>query len=454
MTHYDDEILSRFALEPSLADDREGITAHLGDCEVCRGRLEAFATVDEAMRSDETWTQVESLHARPRRLDEAIALKAHLDDEDRAAERLVSPLLSSPLRFRDANLAENPKARHAGVVRYLCATAHGLHEQRPEFSLLLARTAYAIALTLENRLCMALSLREAANAFRYLGRFAEALKALGHAEKLFDETAGSDPHDIAIVWFIRATVWMELGQLEDARALSARAANVFRDYGDLLRELGALLVEACCLYFAGNNASAAPAYEALAARARAEGNQNILARAMNDAANVYLNLEQFEKAERSYVEALVLFDELGLATEKVRVGWSLALVLVRRGDLARGAVRLDEARAELQRLGLLNDHGLATLDWAAVRLALGERAGVAEACRNILMRFESEGMMKNARLALAYVHEALARSTATPALLRQVRTYLERLPAHPTEAFVPVPENLSGPSHSDARSRY
>lgn len=445
MSHLDDDTLSRFSVDLALVDDPDSVAAHLHDCDVCHARMAVLAEVDEAMRHIDTWTQVEGLVTRSARLDEALALKARLDEEDRAAARLLAPLLASPIRFRKANVTESPKARHAGVVRHLCAAAHRMHEERPQFSLLLARTAYAIAFRLEDsphmprRLCMALSLREGANAFRYLGRFGEALKALDDAEKLFDGSAGADPHDVAIVWFVRATVLVELGQLDDARTLARRAARVFRDYGDGFRELGALLVEAHCFYFSGNNVDAAPAYEAVAVRARTAGDRNILARALNDAANVYLNLERFDEAEQSYIEALVLFDELNLATEKARVGWSLALVLVRRGQLAQGAGRLDAARGELQRLGLINDHALATLDWAAVRLALGEAAGVAEACRSIVVRFESEGMMKNARLALAYVQEALARRTATPALLRQVRSYLERLPLHPDVTFVPQP---------------
>jgi tetratricopeptide (TPR) repeat protein len=445
MSHYDEDTLYLYGLDPSLVDDAEGVATHVRGCDGCRARVETIVELDAAMRQEETWTQAETLRTRSAGLETALALKARMDAEDRAAERLVAPLLVAKTKFRDAKLAENPKARHAAAVRYLCAAAHDLHEKRPQFSLLIARTAYAIAFTLENgpetsrRWCMALSLREGANAFRYLGRFAEALKALNDAEPLFDESPGSDPHDIAIVWLIRATVLMELGQLEEARNLSRRTARVFRDYGDSFRELGALLVEASCLYFSGNNADAALAYEAVAARARADANRSVLACAVNDAANAYLNLGDFEKAERSYTEALVLFDELGLATEKVRVEWSLALVLVRRGNLVKGAESLEAACGELQRLRLLNDHGLATLDWAAARLALGESAGVAEACKTIVVHFESQGMMKNARLALAYVHEALARRTATPELLRQVRTYLQHLPMRPDVVFVPTP---------------
>jgi tetratricopeptide (TPR) repeat protein len=444
MSHYDEDTLFLYGFDPSLVDDSEGIATHLRGCDGCRARVATIVELDAAMREEETWTQAETLLTRSAGLDDAVALKARLDAEDRAAERLIAPILAAQARFRDARLAENPKARHAGAVRYLCAAAHDMHEKRPQFSLLIARTAYAIAFTLENgpgtsrRSCMALSLREGANAFRYLGRFAEALKALSDAEPLFDESPGSDPHDIAIVWFIRATVLMKLGQLEDARREARRAAQAFRDYGDHTRELGALLVEACCQHLAGNDAEAAQVYEAVAARARAEGNRNILACAVNDAASAYLNLERFEEAQHSFIEALVLFDELGLATEKARVGWSLAIVLVRRGELAKGFAHLNTARAELQRLGLLDDHALATLDWAAAGLALGESAGIAEACKSIVVRFESEGMMKNARLALAYVHEALARRTATPALLQQVRAYLEHLPTHPNLAFVPL----------------
>src|SRR5206468_5369568 len=109
-----------------------------------------------------------------------------------------------------------------------------------------------------------------------------------------------------------------------------------------------------------------------------------------------------------------------------------------RGDLATGEERLAGARRELQELGMQNDHALATLEWAEVRLARGETEGVAAACRGMVVRFESEGMMKNSRLALAYVHEALARGTATPALIRHVRHYLEALPTRLDETFVPI----------------
>jgi tetratricopeptide (TPR) repeat protein len=440
--HYDDETLSRYGLDRNIVPNADAIKSHLDGCETCRGAFTVLMEIDEAMRDPRTWANVDALRARPARFEEALALKARIEAEDEAAARLLSPLLASPVRFRNASVSENPKAQTAGVVRYLCAAAHERHERSPDFSLELTLCAYAVALKLEKgpsasqRFCIALSLRERANALRYLGRFADALQALDSAEKLFDDTPATDPHDVAIVWLIRATVLMESERLEEARLLSRNAARVFRTYGDRSRELAALLVEALSLNFGGRNSEAAKAYELVAAKARAGGDRNLLARALNGTASAYLDLERLDEAESALIEALVIFEELDLTTEKVRVAWMLALVEVRRGDLAAGATRLDAARVELERLGLVNDHALATLDWAFARLAIGESAGVAAECQRIVMRFESEGMMKSARMALAYLHEALAAGNATPSLVSEVRKYLEHLPARPDVPFI------------------
>ena len=442
MKHYDEEALSRYALDRSLTPDGDAIASHLAECETCRRHFTDFADIDDAMRDPRTWASVDALRGHAGRFQEALAVKERIDDEDAAAARLISPLLRSPLRFRNAAIARNPKAQTAGVVRYLCAAANERHEKRPEFSLELTLCAYDVALSLgpaasaSKRFCMALSLRERANALRYLGRFTEALQALDSAEELFDEAPAADPHDIAIVQLIRATVFVESEHLEEAHLLSRKAARVLDQYGDRARELIALQVEATSLHYAGRNQEAVSAYERVAAKARAEGDRNLLARALSGAGSAYLDVEELDEAESSLVDALVILDELDLATERARVAWSLALIQVRRGDLDGGAIRLDAARTDLERLGIVNDHALATLDWAFARLALGRPHGVADACRRIAVQFESERMMKSARIALAHLHEALAVGRATPTLVSEVRKYLEHLPSRPDTPFV------------------
>lgn len=447
MKHCDEETLSRYALDRSLATDGDAVAAHLEECEVCRGQYIDFVEIDDAMRDPRTWASVDALRNEASRFHEALALKARIDAEDAAAARLLSPLLRSPLRFRNAAVIRNPKAQTAGVVRYLCAAANERHEKRPEFSLELTLCAYDVALALgatsssPKRFCMALSLRERANALRYLGRFTEALQALDSAEELFDESPATDPHDVAIVQLARATIFVESERLDEARRLSRQVARVFRKYGDRPRELTALLVEAISLTFGGRAADAVRVFEEIAEKARAEGDRRLLARALNDAGNAYFDMERFDDAESSLMQALVIFEDLDLETEKARANWTLALVVVRRGDLSAGMTHLDAVLIELDRLKLVNDHALATLDWAWARLAMGEISGVAEACKRIVVRFESEGMMKSARIALAYLHEALAAGNATPTLVSEIRRYLELLPSQPDTPFI-FPSNL------------
>ncbi len=444
MTHYDHEALSRFGLDPSLVDDPDALAAHLTNCEDCRDYFAVVTELDAALRDDETWAQVDALLTPSQRRSRMMALRTAIDAKEEDAARRLGPLLRTPLHFRGADVAANRKLWTAGAVRVLCAEANKRHEERPLFSLDIAKAAFTIARKLEKnsgtspRFCMALSLRERGNALRYLGRFGEALEALGYAEKLFDQTPASDPHDVAIVQLIRATVYMKSERLPEAIAHTRECLPVFRAYGDRLRELSALMIQGACLYLSGLNGDAVRVYEDVIACARAASDADILARGLSNAANSYTELSVLDTAERYYIEAIVLYEELGLVTEKARTTWALASVTVKRGDLATGARLLEAARLELHGLGMLSEHGLATLEWAEVSLALDQVEGVADACRGIVIRFESEGMMKSARLALAHVHQALAQGTATPAFLRHIRLYLEALPSRPNEPFVPL----------------
>src|SRR5689334_5063994 len=173
MKHCDEETLSRYALDRSLTTDGDAVADHLAECDTCLGQFTDFVEIDDAMRDPRTWANVDALLGHSDRFQEALELKARIDAEDAAAARLLSPLLRSPLRFRNAAVAQNPKAQTAGVVRFLCAAANKRHEKRPEFSLELTLCAHEIAQSLGQRFCIALSLRERANALRYLGRFTE-----------------------------------------------------------------------------------------------------------------------------------------------------------------------------------------------------------------------------------------------------------------------------------------
>jgi tetratricopeptide (TPR) repeat protein len=439
-SHVDDEELSLYALAPSLCDEREPIEQHVSLCTACRERLQLNEEIESAFRDSDVWAAVDQFLTRSARLEAARAEYLRIEKDDADAEALLEPLLKTLSRFRGADIDADSRFHTAAVVRKLCLAAHARHEKQPQFSLLITNAACRIALQLpkgrrERRLVLALAIRERANALRYLGRFAQGLKSLDDAEKLFDQSPGTDPFDLAIVGYIRATIYMKCERLSEGAELARNAAFAFHEYGDSLRELSAIMAEACCLALAGEPFRAVAAFERVITIARSTGEREMLARALQNAGVSYLSAGEPSKAVRCLLEAMAIFDEIGLATERARSMWKLATVLATEGKLAESARQLDQARAELLRLGLVNDAALATLEWAEVQLALSQPEGVADACSSIVIQFEVEGMRRNASLALAYLHETLRSGSATPSIVREVRAFLTELPNRPEIPF-------------------
>ena len=436
MTHYDDETLAAYALDRARVDDPDAVEKHLGVCISCREEVEAAREFDALSREVEMWDASDAIRTPRARLTEAMAQRNAIVAEEMTAHRLLAPYLKSPLRLRNKKLADDPRFWTAGVVRMLCVAARGEHERRPRFSRALAAQACEIAARLDppQPECAVQAYCERANALRYLGKFKEAERALAEAERLLPETPVAD-FDAAVINYIRATVWIESERAADAVALAQASARTFHSYGDHARELAAVMAEGTCLLFLGEARRAAHQFEHVISLARRSGDIVILARALNNAALAYERAKDLDRATAYYTEALALYEEMGIPTETARTRWSLAIILVERGDLAQGIYALDDARVELAAHGLTNDAALATLDWAQARMAAGISEGVAKACAHIMMTFGSEGMDRNARLALAYLHEALAAGTATTATVRHVREYLGTLPAAPDKPF-------------------
>jgi tetratricopeptide (TPR) repeat protein len=436
MSHPSDLDLDRHA---SGAADR-AVEAHVAECDDCRDYV-AHAREVDAMAHDRSWWQdVDRMLVPLRHLDTALAARTTIEAENVQTARRLAPLLKTPLRFLDADLPHDPAFRTPATVRMLCAEAFARLTQWPKFSLNLASAAREIAEQLNDPFLRAIALREEANALRYLGPFRDALAKLDQAAALFNAGDPADaPFDVAIVDYIRSAVLVQYDETtEDAVRCSRPVIATFRDYGDDTRELSARVVESIALYYLGQTAEALAAFEALIADARRLDEKLVLAYALKDAAVGYMDLGRLGEAALYQAEAVALFDELHGETEKVYIAWDLALLTVRRGELASGAMALDSCRNALLRLGLKNDHALATLDWAETRLSLGQAEGVAEACRQIMIEFEAEGMRHKAGVALDYALRALAAKQATPALIHDVRQYLTRLPRRPNISFTPA----------------
>src|SRR5258708_6844584 len=186
MTHYTEEELELFSIDPAAVPDRTGLESHLTDCEDCRRQLAFIEKIDAALRQELPWILSEEFRHQPVRTapDELFRLAETIDRERAEARALLQPLLQSQLAFRGAALEKQTVLHTSGLVHVLSDTASGLHEREPQFALAVADTAISIALTLARQGILrslgvlGVAWKERANALRLLGRFKDAEEAL------------------------------------------------------------------------------------------------------------------------------------------------------------------------------------------------------------------------------------------------------------------------------------
>jgi tetratricopeptide (TPR) repeat protein len=441
MSHYTEDELSAYALSPEAIDDREAVEQHVAACCDCRNTLDVIEAFDTALQDPLPWEMSESMPVRreapPALLDHARAIAT----ADARARELVMPLVDSAIRFRAAHIDDDPRFYTLAVMRLLSKVANGMHERQPQFGLVLADTALTIAEKLPTSLqaqsawYVGTAWKERANALRYLGRFKEADEALDRAEEAFESDDHVEPFDLAIVQYVRATLYCQMEKFEEAISCGQSAAETFHLYGDTRRYLSALLAEAGGYYSAVRDREAVALLLRIVSLARSSDELGILARALSNAANSYTRLREYEKASAYYADAIAAMNELDLPTESARLLWARGALNIEQGDYDSGIDELEHSRIQLQQLGMSNDAALATLDLVAGLLAAEQPERVPELCRAITLTFSSEGMMRNAKKALAYLNEAVTSGDATPDAVRHVRTFLEHLPDHPQEEF-------------------
>lgn len=444
-SHYDETALYDYLDDPESFRDRERLEQHLAGCQTCRAALDELRSFEEALSSTAMWDFADAVR-RHREPPEAIRSMAdRLAIEDADANLFLTPLLSSPAAFRRANVAGIVDLWTAGVVRKLCAVSRDLRERQPMHAVTLADAAVTIASQLDESYPRVLidDLRgtawlERANALRYLGRLPEALDALDIAEQAFGSTPVA-AYSIALVQYLRGAIDVELDRFDEARRLARQSAHVFRQFGENDRYVHARMLEACVLFHQNRFDSALELFRALLTPAKQLDDPATLARLYLNIANCNLALESFDDAHRELTQALSLYEALGLETEKIRTRWNLGSLLVRTGQVEEGITRLHDARREFERLGATTDAALVTLDIVEALLALERPREAGDLCGGLVESFTNSGMTGSALTALAFLREAVTTGSATPILVRHVRSYLEQRGDGPNPFLPPEP---------------
>jgi tetratricopeptide (TPR) repeat protein len=445
MSHYTEEELADYAFDPRGYREKVEIEGHLAVCPECRDRLAFIERIDGALREPIPWEISDDIRSETPPPPEVLRSRARIIDEEAAGARaLLSPLLTSPLPFRNARVENDARFHTTGAVAALYRAARELSERQPQFALLVVNAAVSVATklatarTLRSNLHFGRAYLERGWILFLIGRYKDAELSLDRAENIYDQEPEATGWDLAWVWLVRANIYVESERMGPGRLLALAAARQFRIFGDSVRYLNARLLLASVLFMEGDYRASAEAAEEIILLARPRRNLLLLGRALQNCAEAYLLVREFDKALPLYLEAYAIWDELGLDLERIRTNWSLATLDAETGKLDDGITRLDETYRALEALGVTNDAALARMQLGETLLRAGRPETVPDLLRDVVVNFVSEGMMRNARIALASLHEAIEQNRLSADLVRHVRTYIEQLPFQPTLAFVPL----------------
>lgn len=441
MKHYTEDELAWYAFNPETSGERQELERHLKDCGPCRETVEFIRTLDGALEEQTPWDVAVELEKALPTPQSLLSLADEIQTEQAHARELLRPLLDSHDRFRAAAIEADPAFQTSGVVRVLADIAETLRMKQPQFAMAMADAAIAIggSLRKSGRLRSVSYLgdawKERAIALAMIGKFHDAEDAAAEAEAAYAADPLATRHDLAIVQIVRANICIETDRLNDAEKLTASAALQFRSFGDTERYLNARVLQGNVYYTRRDYQNAAAVYEELIPIARKENLTVVLARALANAGETNACLGNYDAARRYFAESCVLWKELGNETDRVRANWSLSNILLNTGNVEEAIEGLEATYREFEALGIVNDAALSRLQLAEALLAGDRPEDVPAVLEGVVVAFSSEGLTRNANMALAYLREAVAANSIEAELIRDVRLYLEELPFAPERVF-------------------
>lgn len=442
--HYDDE-----ALIALIEANRAASDAHIPRCAACSDKVESFRTLAECLADAEVWdTRELRTEAVPATIATLRAFADRMADEDARAALILPELLAGPREEWMPRLQEHPEWRMAGVVRGLIRAAERAVDTMPPDAVAMSFMAAYIADHLVEapsapktllQLCGG-AWRDHAYALFYTGRFAEAQAAVTVAENYFNRCA-VDEYERARLGIVRSLVLRALERFDEASATAASSADAFAFFNDAHRHASARLAQVHLLFSRSDFLSAEAILQALDKELARTDDVDTHARVLGNLGYCSWKLGRVDDALRYHEASAALHETLGVATEAARIRWNVASILAGAGRIDEARRRFETLRDKFDELGMTSEATLVRLDIAEVILATGNFSEVEALCRAAMRSFEAAGISYTARAltALAYIQEAARQRTATPALVRHVRTYIRQLPQNANLLFAPPP---------------
>jgi tetratricopeptide (TPR) repeat protein len=373
----------------------------------------------------------------PARVAEFAAMGRRLRREKEEAADVVTRVLRDTPKEQWHALASRSELLTSGALDRLARLADEL-ERDPREGLAVAELATAIAEALpgdeypqvviaQHR---AQAWKDRGRALCYLSRYDEALRALDRADAVLARCGGL-AHDQAIVDFVRSIVLQHLRRFDEAEELLRVCREVFNDHGDVRSYRNCTVSAANLLVRRGEYRAA----RALLAGLLRDGDSEITARVRFALGWCAIHLGQPEEALDHFDDAQRRNVQLGAETEAIRASYGAGSALLRLGRLDEAMARLQYARTRFLIMTLVEEAGLSGLELVEVHMLRDELDEARRLAAGIVEEFANARLDRRAVAALAYLNDAIAASSATPEIVRNVHAFITELRADPTRQF-------------------
>jgi tetratricopeptide (TPR) repeat protein len=336
--------------------------------------------------------------------------------------------------------SSNEALHNTGALQQLSREVEAHLDSEPHTSLAIAEIATRTAELLPDTAYPGVVLAQArgiawkdrGQALCYLARYEEALRALDRAE-VYLQDFGALAHDVGIVRFVRATVLQHLRRFDEAQELLDSARTIFNDHGDVNLYRKCTAAAGNLLVRRGDYRAARETFHELLRDGDADPVSTAIAHAALGWCAIHLGsageaLHHFEDAEHRC-------RQLSRDLDTVRVTYGAGAALLRLGDVDRALERLHFARARFLEHALIEEAGLSGLEIVEAQMLRNEFESAKKLASAIVREFTEASLNRRAVAALAYLNDAIAASSATPAVVRNVGAYIISLRTYPDREF-------------------
>lgn len=437
--HYEEDVIIDYLVASEGSPEREEIEEHLVSCPSCRETADSYLEFAQSL-SDATVWEREEFTSAVSRADETkvrsfVDYAGKLQDEQNAAVEQITTLLGFEQELRKPYIDMSPDLWTAGFLQELCEFVHGLLDRSPAEASSIADLAIHVGSLIPENSYAANTIhhlrgrawKEKSQALWRIDRHAEALTALDRAEENLAKSSAS-AFDLATTAYVRALIFRDVDRLAEALSLVQGAIKAFEQFGSQKRVIHSRNLEGMIVYKIGDLKKAREIWNSLLMPVQRDRDLPALATIFNNLGNVSLELGDTDSAGSYLLQAISVFDDLGMRTEALRARWSIGRMMITSGRLDESIRRLRQIQEEFESLEMIQEAGLAALDVVEVLLRKNETEEATVICRYLVERFANAGMDSNAITALSYLREALAAGKANPKMAIQVRAYVEEIP--------------------------